>query len=81
MKAYALTKFLPPGKNSSQKALTFSCLLDTIISIVQTGREYVIDCAFPTHFDAKAKQWDGPCTWEDVMIQRGKREMLRLVEQ
>ena len=60
-------------------------------------QQYVIDCAFPQHFDARAKHWEGQCTWEDVMqrwkargpanerfvdmIQRGKREMLRLLEQ
>jgi 1,2-phenylacetyl-CoA epoxidase catalytic subunit len=63
-------------------------------------KKYVIDCAFPSHFDANAKRWlleDGPCTWDDVMkrwkargpmndefvgmVQRGKREMLRLLEQ
>ena len=61
---------------------------------------YVIDCAFPSHFDAKAKRWlleDGPCSWDEVMqrwkargpmneefvgmVQRGKRELLRLLEQ
>ncbi len=63
----------------------------------QEQRKYAIDCAFPAHFDAQAKHWDGPCTWDEVMkrwkargpkneefvgmIQRGKREMLRLVEQ
>jgi len=66
----------------------------------ETEKKYVIDCAFPAHFDAKAKHWlleDGPCTWDDVMkrwkargpkneqfvgmIQRGKKEMLRLLEQ
>ncbi len=63
----------------------------------QEAGKYVVNCAFPAHFDVKAKQWDGPCTWEDVMkrwkargpkneefvgmLQRGKREMLRLVEQ
>lgn len=63
----------------------------------QEQRKYVVDCAFPAHFDAQAKHWDGPCTWDDVMkrwkargpkneefvgmIQRGKREMLRLVEE
>ena len=63
----------------------------------QEQRKYVVDCAFPAHFDAQAKRWDGPCTWDDVMkrwkargpkneefvnmIQRGKREMLRLLEQ
>jgi ring-1,2-phenylacetyl-CoA epoxidase subunit PaaA len=63
-------------------------------------KKYVIDCAFPAHFDANKKHWlleDGPCTWDDVMkrwkargpkneafvgmIQRGKREMLKLLEQ
>jgi ring-1,2-phenylacetyl-CoA epoxidase subunit PaaA len=60
-------------------------------------KKYVLDCAFPAHFDAKAKRWDGPCTWDDVMkrwkargpkneefvsmLQRGKKEMLRLLEQ
>jgi ring-1,2-phenylacetyl-CoA epoxidase subunit PaaA len=63
-------------------------------------QKYVIDCAFPTHFDAKAKRWlleEGPCTWEDVMkrwkargpkneefvsmIQRGKKDLLRQLEQ
>jgi len=63
-------------------------------------QKYVIDCAFPAHFDAKAKRWlpeDGPCTWEDVMkrwkargpkneefvamIQRGKKDMVRQLEQ
>ncbi len=60
-------------------------------------KKYIIDCAFPAHFDAKAKHWDGPCSWEDVMkrwkargpkneefvamIQRGKKDMLRQLEQ
>ena len=60
-------------------------------------KKYIIDCAFPAHFDAKAKRWDGPCTWDDVMkrwkargpkneefvamIQRGKKDMLRQLEQ
>jgi ring-1,2-phenylacetyl-CoA epoxidase subunit PaaA len=63
-------------------------------------QKYVIDCAFPAHFDARAKRWlleDGPCTWDDVMkrwkargpsneefvgmVQRGKKDMLRLLEQ
>jgi ring-1,2-phenylacetyl-CoA epoxidase subunit PaaA len=63
----------------------------------ETEKKYVLDCAFPAHFDAKAKRWDGPCTWDDVMkrwkargpkneefvsmLQRGKKEMLRLLEQ
>lgn len=58
---------------------------------------YVLDCEFPQHFDAQNKRWEGQCTWEDVikrwkargpanerfvgLIQRGKREMLRLLEQ
>ncbi|GHO42326.1 Phenylacetic acid catabolic protein [Ktedonospora formicarum] len=60
-------------------------------------QKYVIDCAFPQHFDAIARRWEGQCTWDDVLkrwkargpanerfveqIQRGKREMLRLLEQ
>ncbi|MBO0783680.1 MAG: phenylacetate-CoA oxygenase subunit PaaI, partial [Ktedonobacteraceae bacterium] len=60
-------------------------------------QKYVLDCVFPQHFDARAKHWEGQCTWDDVMkrwkargpaneefvnmIQRGKREMLRLLEQ
>lgn len=63
----------------------------------ETQQKYVLDCEFPQHFDAKAKHWEGQCTWDDVMkrwkargpaneqfvgmIQRGKREMLRLLEQ
>ncbi len=63
----------------------------------ETEKKYVLDCAFPAHFDVKAKRWDGPCTWDDVMkrwkargpkneefvsmLQRGKKEMLRLLEQ
>ncbi len=66
----------------------------------EAQKKYVIDCPFPAHFDAKAKQWlleEGPCSWDDVMkrwkargpkndefvgmVQRGKREMLRLLEQ
>jgi ring-1,2-phenylacetyl-CoA epoxidase subunit PaaA len=59
-------------------------------------QKYVVDCAFPSHFDAVAKHWDGACTWDDVMkrwkargpkneefvglLQRGKREMLHLLE-
>ncbi|HEV7234651.1 MAG TPA: Phenylacetic acid catabolic protein, partial [Ktedonobacteraceae bacterium] len=66
----------------------------------EAQKKYVVDCAFPAHFDAKAKHWlleDGHCTWDDVMkrwkargpmneefvgmVQRGKKEMLRLLEQ
>lgn len=63
----------------------------------QATQKYVLDCEFPQHFDAQAKHWAGQCTWDDVMkrwkargpaneqfvgmIQRGKREMLRLLEQ
>ena len=59
--------------------------------------QYALDCAFPQHFDAQARRWEGQCTWDDVMkrwkargpanerfvgmIQRGRREMLRLLEQ
>ncbi|GHO68670.1 phenylacetate-CoA oxygenase subunit PaaA [Ktedonobacter sp. SOSP1-52] len=63
-------------------------------------QKYVIDCAFPAHFDATRKRWlleESPCTWNDVlvrwkargpsnerfvaMIQRGKKAMLRQLEQ
>jgi ring-1,2-phenylacetyl-CoA epoxidase subunit PaaA len=63
----------------------------------QELKKYVVDGAFPAHFEARARHWDGPCSWDDVMkrwkargpkneefvgmIQRGKREMLRLLEQ
>jgi ring-1,2-phenylacetyl-CoA epoxidase subunit PaaA len=58
---------------------------------------YVLDCAFPQYFDAQHRRWEGQCRWDEVMqrwkargpaneqfvglIQRGKREMLRLLEQ
>jgi ring-1,2-phenylacetyl-CoA epoxidase subunit PaaA len=60
-------------------------------------QKFVLDCEFPQHFDAQQKRWEGQCNWDDVMkrwkargpaneqfvgmIQRGKREMLRLLEQ
>ena len=60
-------------------------------------QKYIVDCAFPAHFDVVAKHWEGACTWNDVMkrwkargpkneefvglLQRGKREMLHLLEQ
>lgn len=63
----------------------------------QEQQKYVLDCPFPAYFDARTKHWDGQCTWDEVMkrwkargpmneefvgmIQRGKREMLRLLEQ
>lgn len=63
----------------------------------EESQTYVLDCAFPQHFDAQNKRWEGQCSWEDVMtrwkargpanerfvalIQRGKREMVRLLEQ
>jgi ring-1,2-phenylacetyl-CoA epoxidase subunit PaaA len=63
----------------------------------QEQQKYVIEGAFPQHFDAQAKRWVGQCNWDDVMkrwkacgpaneqfvsmLQRGKREMLRLLEQ
>ena len=58
---------------------------------------FVVEAPFPAHFDATAKRWEDPCTWDDVMLrwkargpanerlvgmlQRGKREMMRLLEQ
>lgn len=63
----------------------------------EAQQKYLVDCDFPAHFDSQAKRWEGPCTWDDVMkrwkargpknaefverVQRGKREMLRLLEQ
>ncbi len=60
-------------------------------------QKYVLDCEFPQHFDAQHKRWEGLCTWDDVtkrwkargpaneqfvgLLQRGKREMVRLLEQ
>jgi ring-1,2-phenylacetyl-CoA epoxidase subunit PaaA len=60
-------------------------------------QKYLVDCAFPQHFDAQARRWEGPCSWDEVMkrwkargpaneqfvemIQRGRREMQRLLEQ
>ena len=60
-------------------------------------QKYVVHDPFPRHFDSKAKRWEDACTWDDVMVrwkargpaneqfvsmvQRGKREMLRLLEQ
>ncbi len=60
-------------------------------------KKYVIECAFPAHFNAKAKRWEDACTWADVMkrwkargpkneefvamIQRGKKDMLRQLEE
>jgi ring-1,2-phenylacetyl-CoA epoxidase subunit PaaA len=60
-------------------------------------QKYVVHDPFPRHFDAKAKRWEDGCTWDEVlvrwkargpaneefvgMVQRGKREMLRLLEQ
>lgn len=74
--------------------------LDVPVHYDEEQKKYVVDCAFPAHFDAQVKRWlleEGPCTWDDVlkrwkargpmnvqfvgMIQRGKREMLRLLEQ
>jgi len=60
-------------------------------------KKYIVDCDFPRHFDAQARHWEDACNWDDVikrwkargpaneqfvaMIQRGKREMLRQLEQ
>jgi ring-1,2-phenylacetyl-CoA epoxidase subunit PaaA len=60
-------------------------------------QRFVIEGDFPRHFDADAKRWGEACTWEDVLrrwkargpcnaefvglVQRGKRELLRLLEQ
>lgn len=71
--------------------------LDVPAHYDEEQKKYILDCAFPVHFDAKTKRWDGPCTWDDVMkrwkargpkneefvamLQRGKKDMLRQVEQ
>ncbi len=60
-------------------------------------QKYVVEDPFPAHFDAENRRWGEACTWQDVMkrwkargpaneqfvtmIQRGKREMLYLLEQ
>ena len=67
------------------------------VHLDEQTQKYVLDCEFPQHFDAINKRWEGQCTWDDVMkrwkargpaneqfvglLQRGKREMLRLLEQ
>ncbi|GCE47622.1 ring-1,2-phenylacetyl-CoA epoxidase subunit PaaA [Thermosporothrix hazakensis] len=59
--------------------------------------KYVLECPFPAYFNAEKKRWEESCSWDDVMkrwkargpkneefvgmIQRGKKEMLRLLEQ
>ncbi len=71
--------------------------IDVPVHYDEEQKKYVLDCEFPQHFDSQAKRWEGQCTWDDVlkrwkargpaneqfvgMIQRGKREMLRLLEQ
>jgi ring-1,2-phenylacetyl-CoA epoxidase subunit PaaA len=34
---------------------------------------YVIDCPFPSHFDEDRREWDGECTWEDVLARWARR--------
>ena len=63
----------------------------------EAQQKYVVEDPFPAHFDAENRRWGEACTWQDVMkrwkargpaneqfvamIQRGKREMLYLLEQ
>jgi ring-1,2-phenylacetyl-CoA epoxidase subunit PaaA len=63
----------------------------------EAQQKYVVEEPFPAHFDAENRRWGEACTWQDVMkrwkargpaneqfvamIQRGKREMLYLLEQ
>ena len=60
-------------------------------------QKYIVEDPFPAHFDAENRRWGEACTWQDVMkrwkargpaneqfvgmIQRGKREMIALLEQ
>ena len=71
--------------------------LDVPAHYDEEQKKYIIDCAFPAHFNASAKRWEDNCTWNDVMkrwkargpkneefvamIQRGKKDMLRQLEQ
>jgi ring-1,2-phenylacetyl-CoA epoxidase subunit PaaA len=34
---------------------------------------FVIDCAFPSHFDEDRREWDGECTWDDVIARWARR--------
>jgi ring-1,2-phenylacetyl-CoA epoxidase subunit PaaA len=34
---------------------------------------YVIDCPFPSHFAEDKREWDGECTWEDVLARWARR--------
>ncbi|HEV2654337.1 MAG TPA: Phenylacetic acid catabolic protein, partial [Ktedonobacteraceae bacterium] len=63
----------------------------------EAQQKYIVEDPFPAHFDAENRCWGEACTWQDViqrwkargpaneqfvaMIQRGKREMLYLLEQ
>lgn len=63
----------------------------------EAQQKYIVEDPFPAHFDAENRRWGEACTWQDVMkrwkargpaneqfvamIQRGKREMLYLLEQ
>ncbi len=63
----------------------------------EAQQKYVVEEPFPAHFNSENRRWGEACTWQDVMkrwkargpaneqfvamIQRGKREMLYLLEQ
>jgi 1,2-phenylacetyl-CoA epoxidase catalytic subunit len=34
---------------------------------------YVIDCPFPSSFDEHKREWDGPCTWNEVLARWARR--------
>ena len=34
---------------------------------------FVIDCPFPSHFDEEKREWDGECTWDDVIARWARR--------
>ena len=34
---------------------------------------YVIDCPFPSSFDEERREWNGPCTWDEVLARWSRR--------
>ncbi len=34
---------------------------------------YVIDCPFPSSFDEERREWDGACTWDEVLARWARR--------
>jgi ring-1,2-phenylacetyl-CoA epoxidase subunit PaaA len=37
------------------------------------SERYVIDCPFPSSFDEDKRQWDGACTWDEVLTRWARR--------